>query len=160
MGLDQILPQLFVGACPVEPADIEQLRKEFGITAVLNLQTEEDFLFWGISWEQLESAYRAADIQLVRVPVQDFNPEELRRKLPACVKALQELLQAGHRVLVHCTLGINRSPSVVVAYLHWIEGMPLENALTYVKQRRSCDPYEEAIRLATQDQAQASPGSS
>ncbi len=49
MDADQILPQLFVGACPCDPADIESLVRNFGITAVLNLQTDEDFASWGIN---------------------------------------------------------------------------------------------------------------
>ncbi|HPP52236.1 MAG TPA: dual specificity protein phosphatase family protein, partial [Thermoguttaceae bacterium] len=108
MELTLILPRVYVGSCPVEPADIDQL-KELGITAVFSLQTEEDFLFWGIDWPALESAYRKMDIELVRIPVQDFSPEDLREKLPACVAALEKLLQAGHTVFVHCSAGVNRS---------------------------------------------------
>ncbi|HOM18403.1 MAG TPA: dual specificity protein phosphatase family protein [Thermoguttaceae bacterium] len=150
MELTLILPRVYVGSCPVEPADIDQL-KELGITAVFSLQTEEDFLFWGIDWPALESAYRKMDIELVRIPVQDFSPEDLREKLPACVAALEKLLQAGHTVFVHCSAGVNRSPSVVVAYLHWTQHMPLEEALEYVRQRRPCDPYADSIRLAAPD---------
>jgi len=151
MELDQILPRIFLGSCPVEPGDIDRL-KELGITAVLNLQTEEDFLFWGIDWPLLESAYQQAGIQVVRIPVQDFSPEDLRQKLPACVLALEKLLQGGHTVFVHCSAGVNRSPSTAVAYLHWHQNMPLQAALEYVKERRCCDPYEQSIRLATQEQ--------
>lgn len=156
MELNPLLPRVYVGSCPVEPADVDRL-KELGITAVLNLQTEEDFLFWGIDWPALESAYQKAGVRLVRVPVQDFNAEDLREKLPACVDALEKLLQAEHTVLVHCSAGVNRSPSVVVAYLHWTQHMPLEEALEYVRQRRACDPYADSIRLATRDRSDHPP---
>jgi len=153
MDFDQILPQLFVGYCPLEPADVDALKKALGITAVLNLQTDEDFAFWGINWQEMEAAYGRLGIEVRRVPVQDFNREDLRQRLPVCVQALDELLRADHTVYVHCTAGMNRSPSTVVAYLHWVRGMDLDEAVNYVKERRDCDPYVEVIRLATEDRA-------
>ncbi len=59
----------------------------------------------------------------------------------------------GHTVYVHCSAGMNRSPSTVVAYLHWTQGMTLDEALDVVMQRRFCDPYMDAIRQATANQA-------
>ena len=153
MHVDQILPNLFVGACPSDPADIDSLKRDFGVRAVLNLQTDEDFAHWGIDWHEMEKAYRRRGIELRRVPVQDFNPEELRHKLPACVQALDGLVRAGRTVYVHCNAGVNRSPSTVVAYLHWIRGMPLNEAVAHVLNRHPSDPYVEAIRLATEDRA-------
>ena len=95
MDFDEILPNLFVGSCPRDQADIEYLKTDVGITAVLNLQTDQDLVQWGIRWERLEAAYEALGIEIRRVPVTDFNPEELRQKLPACVKALDKLLTSG-----------------------------------------------------------------
>jgi len=129
------------------------LKKHFGITAVLNLQTEEDFNYWGTNWRGMEAAYRRLGIEVRRVPVEDFNEEDLRQRLPACVQALDELLRSGQTVYLHCTGGVNRSPSTVVAYLHWVQGMGFEEAVDYVKERRACDPYVDAIRLATEDRA-------
>jgi len=153
MDFNQILPQLFVGSCPFDPPDVDSLKKHLGITAVLNLQTEEDFAYWGVNWREMEAAYRRLGIEVRRVPVEDFNAEDLRQKLPACVLALDELLRSGHTVYLHCTGGVNRSPSTVVAYLHWIQVMGFDEAVKYVKERRACDPYLEAIRLATEDRA-------
>jgi hypothetical protein len=153
VDVDRILPQLLVGSCPWDRADVESLKADFGVTAVLNLQTEDDFAYWGIDWPNMEAAYRAARIETRRVPVPDFNPEDLRQKLPECVQALDELLRAGHTVYVHCSAGVNRSPSVVIAYLYWTGRMGLAEAVDYVLQRHPCDPYVDAIRLATEDQA-------
>jgi protein-tyrosine phosphatase len=148
MNFDEILPNLFVGPCPRDRIDIEHLKSDCGITAVLNLQTDEDFAHWRIDWDAMESAYQELGMELCRMPVEDFNADDLCRKLPACVKALDELLRAGHTAYVHCSGGVNRSPSTVVAYLHWVQGMGLEEAVRYVKQRHPCDPYVEAIRFA------------
>ena len=43
MDVSQILPNLFVGSYPGSPEDIDQLRQEFGITAVLNVQTDDEW---------------------------------------------------------------------------------------------------------------------
>jgi hypothetical protein len=40
MDPSQILPNLFVGSYPRSPEDIDRLKQDFGITAVLNVQTE------------------------------------------------------------------------------------------------------------------------
>ena len=38
------------------------------------------------------------------------------------------------KVLVHCQMGSNRSPTVVIAYLVKVEGWPLRQALLHVKK--------------------------
>jgi protein-tyrosine phosphatase len=149
MDFDQILPSLYVGSCPGSQAHIDWLKDGLGVTAVLNLQTEEDFAYSRIDWLKMETAYRVSGIELRRVPVEDFNPDSLCSKLPDCVRALDELLAAGHKVYVHCTAGMNRSPSTVVAYLHWVKGMALDEAVAFVLEKHACDPYVDAIRLAT-----------
>ncbi len=149
MNLDQVLPNIFLGSCPTSSSDIERLKSDSGITAVLNVQTAEDMAYWETEWADLEAAYQEASIECRRVPVVDFQPDDLCRRLPDCVKALDELLRGGHTVYVHCSAGMNRSPTTVVAYLHWTQGMSLDEALTFVMQRRYCAPYRDAIRQAT-----------
>jgi len=153
MDVSQILPNLFVGSFPENPEDIDGLRQEFGITAVLNVQTDEDMAHHGIIWHRLELHYRSVGIDVRRVPVRDFDPDDLRRKLPMCVELLDELLDLGHVVYLHCNMAVNRSPSIVIAYLHWVQGWTLEKATAHVMKCRSCDPYVEAIRLAGEDRA-------
>jgi len=153
MDHSQILPNLFVGSCPRSREDIDRLKGEAGITAVVNVQTEGDFSYWEIDWPVLEAHYQEAGVEVRRVPVQDFNPEALQANLPRCVEAVAGLLREGHTVYVHCNVGVNRAPSVAIAYLHSIEGRALNEAVDHVMRCRSCDPYVEAIRLATGDRA-------
>ncbi len=143
----QILPNLFVGSYPADPKDIERLKRD-GVTAVLSVQTDEDLAYGGIGEAQAGMEFR-------RVPVRDFDPGDLRRNLPRCAEVLDELLRQGHTVYVHCSMGVNRSPSVVIAYLHWVQGWDLERAAEHVLERRWCDPYLEAVRLASGDRAGA-----
>ena len=118
---------------------------------MLNAQTDDDMTRWGINWRRLELHYREAGVELRRVPVRDFDPDHLRRQLPKGVEVLDELLRAGHTVYVHCNMGVNRSPSIVIAYLHWVLGWDLDKATDHVMRCRSCDPYVDVIRLANED---------
>jgi Dual specificity phosphatase, catalytic domain len=111
-----------------------------GIGAVLNLQTDEDCAFLNIDWPKLQTYYRKLGIEVRRVPVRDFDPGDLATKLPQCVLTLQELLDGGHTVYLHCTAGIGRSPTVAIAYLHWQCGMCLDEAYRHVRVRRTCSP--------------------
>jgi len=99
------------------------------------------------------SVFRPRAVELRRVPVRDFDQDDLRRDLPECVQALRELIDDGHTVYVHCTAGMGRSPTVVVAYLYWIEQRELEEAAVHVSRCRPCSPDLEAIRLAEGDAA-------
>ena len=151
MDVSQIRPNLFVGSFPKSPEDIDRLKREFGITAVLNVQTDEDMAHWGLNWQELQLSYREASIDVRRIPVRDFDPDDLRRKLPECVELLDELLDLGHTVYLHCNMAVNRSPTIAIAYLHWIQGWSLEKATDHVMRCRSCDPYLDAIGLAGED---------
>ena len=157
MDYDQILPQLFVGSHPRIVEDIDELVRDAGITAVLNLQTDEDMSWYDTDWEKLEAHYRKTEIEVVRFPIRDFDPDDLREKLPGCVRALEELLEAGRIVYLHCTAGVNRSPTVAVAHIHKRRGWDLEKAVTFVMERRNCSPEVDAIRLAAWDEAGSSP---
>ncbi len=118
-----------------------------GITAILSLQSEEDVRDRKPDWEK--DAAENEGLNFRNVPVTDYDSFDLKWKLPACVKALHELLSAGHRVYVHCTAGISRSPTVAAAYLHWCEHWPLERAVDQTRESRpGCCPLEQVIRLA------------
>jgi protein-tyrosine phosphatase len=148
MDPSQILPKLLIGSFPADAEDIERLRRDFGITAVLSVQTDDDLAYSDVDWPQLEARYRKSGIETRRIPVRDFDQDDLRERLPECVAALDELLRAGHTVYVHCNMGVNRSPTIAIAYLHWVLGWNLDKAVQYVTSRRGCEPYVEAIRQA------------
>jgi protein-tyrosine phosphatase len=148
MSTAQILPELFLGPCPRGIEDIDQLKRAFAITAVLNLQTDEDMMEDRIVWPAHAAHYQAAGIEAVRMPIRDFDPDDLCAKLPAGVRALERLLASGHVMYLHCTAGQSRSPTVAIAYLHWCRGMELEEAVAHVRERRWCWPEVDAIREA------------
>jgi protein-tyrosine phosphatase len=147
MDYTLINSNLYVGSYPKTPEDINAL-KEMGVAAVLNLQTTDDERYLNIQWKALKRHYDSCGIEIHRVPVRDFDPEDLEEKLPACVQELHDLLSAGHVVYLHCTAGCGRSPTVAIAYLTWQRGMTLADACDYIRCRRHCSPTIEAIRQA------------
>src|SRR5579863_2540611 len=143
----QILLRLFVGSHPRTIADIERLRQELGVTAVLNIHTDEDMSAVLLDFPPLEAHYRTSRVELRRVPMLEQQPE-LRAKLCACIGALNELLAGGHTVYLHCTGGIGRAPTVAIGYLHSCLGWEWDEAVAHVKEARQCAPHLEALRLA------------
>ncbi len=148
MNCDQVLAHVLVGSYPDSVADVDRLRQQFGVTAVLNLQTDEDIGGHCLDWPRVQDHYRKSQIQLCRVPVRDFDPEELQAKLPECVAVLDRLLGAGHTVYLHCTAGAGRSPNTVIAYLHWVRHWDLDQAIQRVSGCRPCVPNPAVIRAA------------
>ncbi len=151
MNYAQILPELLLGSYPRSADDIDRLRREAVITAVLNLQTDDDMRWLNLSWETLQAHYKACHVDLRRVPVRDFDSTDLCSKLPECVGTLDELLMAGHTVYLHCTAGTGRSPTVAIAYLYRCRGWKLDEAWAHVTDRRQCSPNLEAILAADWD---------
>jgi hypothetical protein len=148
MDYVEIFPDLYVGSFPRVPEDVARLSKQCGVTAVLNLQTDDDLAAFNVDWPALEEKYRSEGVELSRISVEDFNSQDLTAKLPECVRELDRLLSAGHTAYVHCTAGASRSPTVVIAYLHRQRGWPLARAIAYLKERRECSPDVDAIREA------------
>jgi protein-tyrosine phosphatase len=145
MNHSQILSRLFVGSCPATTEDINHLKADLGITAILNLQTDQDLDYWDLDWPRLESHCRESGIVVRRVPIRDFDAEDLRRNLPGCVEILDGLLQAGHTVYIHCNIGSGRSPSVAIAYLFLKQHRSLDESMEQVTKWRSCSPNIEMI---------------
>ena len=143
-GLSVILPQLLVGEYPT-PADAEWLRIDHGVSAVLSLQDDADLASKGLRLRDLEAAYRQAAVAFHRIPIPDCDGDTLAARLDDAVGVLRSLFHAGDRVYLHCNAGLNRAPTVAIAYLHVERGVPLAAARDFVKQRRHCVPYMRVL---------------
>ena len=78
------------------------------------------------------------EVQTVRVPVDD-DPNEnetMLRHLPVVVLVIDDVLDHGHGVLVHCRAGMQRSAAVVAGYLMWKRGMTADQALEFINKRK------------------------
>lgn len=135
-----IQDRLWVGSF-VRPEDVKLLAR-MGISTVLCLQSDQDLEDYNISSEMLLRAYASANIKFRRVAIPDFDTQALSARLSQAVEELEDALNpVGARVYLHCTAGINRSPTLAAAYLTKTEGLSASAAYEYVMVRRECRPY-------------------
>ena len=143
-NLSIILPDLLVGEYP-RVADIPWLRDAHGVTAVLSLQDDLDLATRALEISALENGYRECALEFHRMPIPDCDDRALAGSIHDIVERLHQLLLRGRRVYVHCNAGMNRAPTVAIAYLHRHRDMSLPQARDFVKQRRHCVPYMRVL---------------
>eukprot|EP00035_Acanthoeca_spectabilis_P016290 m.329498 g.329498 ORF g.329498 m.329498 type:complete len:199 (+) comp16509_c1_seq5:1736-2332(+) len=88
---------------------------------------------------------RHASLHFHHEPMDDFGGTDLTAELlTRCFDAIDVGLQSAcHRTLVHCTLGVNRSVTIVAAYLICRRGHTPESALAQiVRIRPRADPVQ------------------
>jgi protein-tyrosine phosphatase len=139
-GVSEILDQLVIGEYP-RPQDAEWLKLTHRITAVHNLQDDVDLRLHGIDLAALKGEYAGHGIAFVHTPIADTGDDAVRERLDTALADLHRLIESGKRVYLHCNAGMNRAPTVAIAYLHAHHRMPLEEAMAHVKSRRPCGPF-------------------
>lgn len=148
INFDRITRSIFVGTYPQSPLDIDRLRDGPRITAVVNLQSDTDMKALGVSWRKLQKHYKKREITVYRHPIRDFDPVDLASRMRGAVAQVGDLEAVGHQIYIHCTAGVGRAPAVAIGHLAWNLGWDLEEAYDFVRERRVCDPYIDAIRDA------------
>lgn len=119
MAIDFITDWLAVGAR--EDALSAEALSTAGIDFVLSLVLDAE----------------APGVRQVQLEVDDRKP------LPAwtiarAVEIIASEIDAGRRVLVHCHMGISRSPAIVLCYLHERCGLSMPKALAVLRRARPC----------------------
>eukprot|EP00878_Enallax_costatus_P036860 GHUV01041436.1.p1 GENE.GHUV01041436.1~~GHUV01041436.1.p1 ORF type:complete len:166 (+),score=46.64 GHUV01041436.1:45-500(+) len=108
--------------------------------------------YFGIDIAAIKQRCREVGVQHVRFPVRDFDPLDLRLKLPKAVARLAKAHEAGEGVAyIHCTAGLGRAPATALAYMYWLRDWKLQAAYDKLTGARACSPRIEAIRAATGD---------
>eukprot|EP00178_Gracilaria_changii_P009315 TRINITY_DN272_c0_g1_i1.p1 TRINITY_DN272_c0_g1~~TRINITY_DN272_c0_g1_i1.p1 ORF type:complete len:539 (-),score=101.62 TRINITY_DN272_c0_g1_i1:1218-2834(-) len=133
---DEVPPNMFIGPYPQSVDDVDKMARA-GVTAVFNVQTDEDFKHRAIQWPLLLQRYAHHDIKVVRHQIRDFDRDSLRARLKSATRALERLINEGRKVYIHCTAGMGRAPACAVSYLCWVKGMKLEDAVAFVKKHRT-----------------------
>jgi hypothetical protein len=119
-------------------ADIDRIQVGTGASAMLSLQHDACLAEFSIDFDAHARRCRELGIVLERYPIRDFDPQDMRVRLPGAVRLLAGLLADGHRLYVHCTAGIGRSTLVVLGYLTFVEGHSPDHAIGLIQGRRGC----------------------
>jgi predicted protein tyrosine phosphatase len=70
------------------------------------------------------------------VNIDDWHEEDLSQHFHECFSFIEDGMQNGGCVLVHCLAGISRSPAIVIGYLMYKDGLTLDEAYNIVKEKR------------------------
>jgi protein-tyrosine phosphatase len=95
-----------------------------GITHVLNMAAEQHF----------ETVHR--NINVKHILADDYETYNIRQHFEEAFQFIEDALMKNGRILVHCAVGISRSPTIVIAYIMHRYGMSYQNAYQYVQSLR------------------------
>ena len=143
-AIDEVADGLWVGPVPDSPERIALLRQK-GVTGLVSVQTDRDLQAVGVPWPLLWKFLMAQGIAAHRHPIVDFDETALVRGLTAAVLAVEEMRSGNRITYLHCTAGVNRSPTVAIAWLVRHQGLDLETAWTQVTERRPSAPHRAAL---------------
>ncbi|KAI3751686.1 hypothetical protein L2E82_22777 [Cichorium intybus] len=152
MNYDFITPDLIVGSCLQTPADVDKLRS-IGVKTIFCLQQDSDLEYFSVDIGAIrEYASTFNDIEHIRAEIRDFDAFDMRLRLPYVVSKLHKAINRnGGIAYIHCTAGLGRAPATALAYMFWVQGYQLNDAVTFLLSKRSCFPKVDAIKSATAD---------
>ncbi|XP_064459869.1 protein phosphatase Slingshot homolog 2-like [Ornithodoros turicata] len=119
----EILEYLYLGS-EWNASNLEEL-KDKGVGHILNVTREIDNFYPGI-------------FNYFNIRVYDDETTEMLKHWDKTYKYIAQAREQGSKVLVHCKMGISRSASVVIAYVMKANDWNLDQALEFVRTRRSC----------------------
>lgn len=65
----EVSENLVCGTQPRNPAEVEELAAEHGVSAIVNLQQDKDFHYWGVDFEANKDKCQQLGVKIHRVPV-------------------------------------------------------------------------------------------
>jgi predicted protein tyrosine phosphatase len=136
-GFADVHRDLIIGAYPLDADDVGMIA-HLGVDRILNLV--EDSEYRAGEREAVESELEDAEIEERRLDLTDFGglPAD---ELEAAVTLVNDWLDEGHRVYVHCRAGWQRSAAVAAGVVAIREERDIEEALEVVQVRKpSADP--------------------
>lgn len=75
-------------------------------------------------------------IEYLRLPVQDTDLADIAQYFEPSAEFIDKARSQGYSVLVHCQMGVSRSPTIVMAYLLSRMSMPLMQAYVLIRTKR------------------------
>lgn len=123
----RILPTLYLGE---RSHATSRITTPLGITHILNVDTSCRF--------EEEAKY-----ELCHQPLSDYGETDLATFLPPCFSFLTKAMNENGIILIHCRQGINRSPTVTIAFLMYVHKWSLARAYRHVTSiRTQASPHE------------------
>jgi protein-tyrosine phosphatase len=136
-GYAEVYGGLLIGAYPLDPDDVSVLEWT-GVERVLNLAQDEEYRPG--DREAVARALARAGIKEQRLSLVDYGrlpPEQLE----LAVQTVSDWVGEGARTYLHCRAGWQRSAAVAAGVVALREGIDIDQALAYVRERKpSAEP--------------------
>jgi predicted protein tyrosine phosphatase len=124
---DWITEQVVTTGTRISPDNWCELAERTGITVVVNMRGEYQDVF-----------ISPPPVAYLWLPVEDhFDPTAEQLLLGA--QFIDAAVKAGHRVLIHCKVGVGRSATMAAAYLIWT-GLSVGEAVRQVEESAALLP--------------------
>ncbi|UYV80475.1 DUSP3, partial [Cordylochernes scorpioides] len=133
---DEVYPGIYVGNDKV--ARRKAVLKQLGITHVINSAE-------GREMGQVDTGpdfYRDVGIHYLGIGIMDMPNVRISLYFELASNFIQKALESKGKVLVHCMMGLSRSPTIVMAFLIMKRGLTAELALRTVKSHREVRPND------------------
>lgn len=129
--------------------DAKRIKNQIGADLVISLQDDICLKRLNIPQRRLNLFYKLNKIKYIRLPITEFDPDDLTNKLIGATDIAQPYIDDANRVYIHCNQGMERAPSFLVTYLVRYENFPsVDEAVDFVKEKRACTPVIDSISEA------------
>ncbi|KAF2360807.1 Dual specificity phosphatase catalytic domain [Trinorchestia longiramus] len=134
--MDECYPGLYIG--DIGAAKDRAYLKRVGITHVLN--TAEGNKMCTVDTNA--HYYKEVNIKYLGLQLLDIPSANISQFFEQGAEFIDDCLNEGGKVLVHCFMGISRSSTIAASFLMLKRGMPVLEALTVLRRHRSIYPND------------------
>uniref|UniRef100_T1JBI6 Dual specificity protein phosphatase n=1 Tax=Strigamia maritima TaxID=126957 RepID=T1JBI6_STRMM len=131
---DEVYPGIFIGDGMT--ATTKEYLKSIGITHVINTAQGHKIA----QVDTNEHYYSTSGIKFLGLRLMDTPGTNISVHFDECADFIDEALNKGGNVFVHCYMGISRSATIVLAYLMLRKGFTAEDAIRTVRIHRDVTP--------------------
>ena len=117
--IDQITETIYLGN--IDAAFNKKKLKQLGIKKVLTVMSA-----FGNHYSPHEFIHKSIDVD-----------DDFRTNIIQYFKECFLFIEGNDKIFVHCAAGMSRSPTIVIAYIMWKKKLRLNEAIKFVKEKRS-----------------------
>ena len=117
--IDQITETIYLGN--IDAAFNKKKLKQLGIKKVLTVMSA-----FGNHYSPHEFIHKSIDVD-----------DDFRTNIICHFKECILFIEGKDKIFVHCAAGMSRSPTIVIAYIMWKRKLRLNEAIRFVKEKRS-----------------------